>query len=414
MRRRGQKITVRCDFGVSDRCRGSYQISRRAAAKNRKRNDGALICLYCSRTLKFSGRNNPNVKYKSLDDSFFNTIETEGQAYWLGWIASDGSVREDRIQLAIQSRDRVLLERLRAIICDELPIRSIRNGDMVSLTISSSEMVRDVCRWLDIEPGPKSERVGFPDLASDALRWTFLRGFFDGDGSISAPDGEGSPRCSITTSSSRMREAIMDVTSTTYYHDPNEGRLEWNGNNALDFLRRLYDGASYRLPRKYDRYVDWSLWVPALSGGGRYGRELHFRWSKTREDAVPPFKKRASDSGYDLTLVDKVKEAGRVEFFTTGVKVRPAYGWYFDLVPRSSISKTGYVMANSVGVIDRTYTGPILVALMKADPDAPAIELPARIVQLVPRPIVHTEFEEVDTLDATERGSGGFGSTDRE
>ena len=208
-----------------------------------------------------------------------------------------------------------------------------------------------------------------------------------------------------------MREAIINVTSTTCYHDRSGGRLEWNGNNALDFLRRLYDGASYRLPRKYDRYVDWSLWVPALSGGGRYGRELHFRWSKTREDAVPPFKKRASDSGYDLTLVDKVKETGRVEFFTTGVKVKPAYGWYFDLVPRSSISKTGYVMANSVGVIDRTYTGPILVALMKADPDAPAIELPARIVQLVPRPIVHAEFEEVDTLDATERGSGGFGST---
>lgn len=411
MGRRDQKVEVQCDFEVSNRCRGTYRISRRAAARNRERNDGKLICLYCSRATKFMGRANPNAKYKSLDDSFFQTVDTEGKAYLLGWIASDGSVREGRIQIAIQSRDRPFLERLRTIICEKLPVQSIRGGELVGFTINSTEIVRDVCRWLDIEPGPKSAIVNFPDLSSDALKWAFLRGFFDGDGSIPAPTTERSPRCSITTASGRMRTAIMDVTSSAYYHDPEEGKLEWYGNNALDFLHRLYDDASYFLPRKHERYVDWSLWVPALSGGGRYGRKLHFRWTKTRDDAVAPFKKRASDSGYDVTILEKVKEVGRVEFFTTGIKVQPAYGWYFDLVPRSSISKTGYMMANSIGVIDRTYTGPVLVALVKVDSEAPPLELPARIAQIVPRPIVHAELEEVEELDATERGSGGFGST---
>ena len=52
------------------------------------------------------------------------------------------------------------------------------------------------------------------------------------------------------------------------------------------------------------------------------------------------------------------------------------------LVPRSSISKTGYMLANSVGVIDRTYTGNVLVPLIKVDKSMPDLILPARVVQL--------------------------------
>jgi dUTP pyrophosphatase len=118
-----------------------------------------------------------------------------------------------------------------------------------------------------------------------------------------------------------------------------------------------------------------------------------------------------SDSGYDLTIIRRVKQHGLVEFFDTGIKVQPAFGWYFDVVARSSLSKTGYMMANSVGVIDRTYTGTIIIALMRVDRDAPELELPARIAQMIPRPIVHAQIVEVDSLDESERGAGGFGST---
>jgi dUTP pyrophosphatase len=68
-------------------------------------------------------------------------------------------------------------------------------------------------------------------------------------------------------------------------------------------------------------------------------------------------------------------------------------------------------MANSFGVIDRAYRGEILVPLIKLDPQAPDLELPCRIAQLIPRPIVHVEWVLVDNLDETERGEGGFGST---
>ncbi|MCH2111008.1 MAG: dUTP diphosphatase, partial [Polyangiaceae bacterium] len=97
--------------------------------------------------------------------------------------------------------------------------------------------------------------------------------------------------------------------------------------------------------------------------------------------------------------------------YGTGLIVEPPYGWYFDVVPRSSIIKTGYLLANSVGVIDRSYRGELMIPLLKIDPKAPEISLPRRIAQLIPRPIVHMPVAEVQQLGATQRGNGGFGST---
>ena len=73
-----------------------------------------------------------------------------------------------------------------------------------------------------------------------------------------------------------------------------------------------------------------------------------FYYKKLQDRAVEPFKARASDSGYDLTILEKVKTVGMVEFYSTGIAVQHVKeGWYFDMVPRSSISKSGYILANS-------------------------------------------------------------------
>ncbi len=80
------------------------------------------------------------------------------------------------------------------------------------------------------------------------------------------------------------------------------------------------------------------------------------RFKKSRPDAVTPFKARESDSGFDLTILEKVKTNGMVEMYDTGIAVQHVTpGWYFDMVPRSSIIKTGYILANSVGVIDHIF-----------------------------------------------------------
>jgi dUTP pyrophosphatase len=138
----------------------------------------------------------------------------------------------------------------------------------------------------------------------------------------------------------------------------------------------------------------------------------HFKFSKSLKEAVPPSKTRASDSGYDLVILKKIKTVGEVEFYDTGIKIRPIFGYYFNLVPRSSITKTGYMLANSIGIIDRTYHGSVIVPLIKIDKNSPDIQLPAKIVQIIPASIIHVEFNEVNTFEETQRAEGGFGSTD--
>lgn len=132
---------------------------------------------------------------------------------------------------------------------------------------------------------------------------------------------------------------------------------------------------------------------------------------RTSESAVLPTKAHPSDSGFDLTLISAVKSFGDVALYGTGIKVKPPEGYYFDVVPRSSVSKTGYMLANSVGIIDQSYTGEILVALRKVDKTAPDLELPVRMAQLILRPMIPVDMEEVAELPTSERGDGGFGST---
>jgi dUTP pyrophosphatase len=205
-----------------------------------------------------------------------------------------------------------------------------------------------------------------------------------------------------------MLQALRDFADIACYLGRDQ--IEYSGTNALDFLGRLYDRATFFLRRKRDLYVQWSVWVPSL-GGKNHGRLPLLRWVRTDRRAKPPSKERASDSGYDLTLIREVRRHGPLIFYGTGIKIEPDHGFYFDLVARSSIVKTGHILANAIGVIDRGYRGEILVPMYKLVDDAPDLPLPCRIVQLVPRPIVHFDIEEVDSLDDTDRKDGGFGST---
>lgn len=382
---------------------------------NRIKNDFGITCSKkCSNKLKekmYMGRNNPNTTYKNLDDDFFKEINSEGKSYLLGWIASDGNITLSTITISINEKDIKCLESIRDIICKDLPISRVRN--LVSLSINSKTISDHVCKLLNISHGKKSHSVCFPNLYTDELKWSFLRGFFDGDGTVrNISETHRTPDCGITTNSMSMRKSIVDFCGIPCNENEKNNSIYWSGNNALDFLDKLYHNSNYRLNRKYEQYLDISTWVPSISYS-RYYKNEHCKWSKTRKDAISPSKERASDSGYDLVLLEKIKTVGEVEFYDTGIKIKPNFGYYFNLVPRSSISKTGYMMANSIGIIDRTYLGNIMVALVKNNKSAPDLILPSKLVQIIPVPIVHFQLVEVDSFDvnSTDRGVGGFGST---
>ena len=132
---------------------------------------------------------------------------------------------------------------------------------------------------------------------------------------------------------------------------------------------------------------------------------------KSHKDAVLPSKNNPTDAGYDVTLIGVHKKINDVILYKTGIHVKPPDNMYFDLVPRSSIIKTGYIMANSVGIIDAEYTGEILVPLIKINKDMPDLELPIRLMQLIPRKYYNFDVIETSDLTHTCRSDKGFGSS---
>jgi dUTP pyrophosphatase len=129
------------------------------------------------------------------------------------------------------------------------------------------------------------------------------------------------------------------------------------------------------------------------------------------ENAVLPTK-RITDVGYDITIVSVVEQITPITtLFETNVSLQIPLGYYAELVPRSSLSKSGYMLCNSVGIIDPGYTGTIKVKLVQVDPNLPNLELPVRVAQIILKPYIISESYTTNNKIETTRGQGGFGST---
>lgn len=140
---------------------------------------------------------------------------------------------------------------------------------------------------------------------------------------------------------------------------------------------------------------------------------------KLREGAVLPKRATPESAGYDLSAcLDEplTIRAGETVKVPTGISVA-AEGidsCVLLIYARSSTAtKKGLAPANCVGVVDTDYRGEVLVALHNHSSEDRVIEPEERIAQLVITPVFMPEVEEVSELSETERGEGGFGSTNR-
>lgn len=93
----------------------------------------------------------------------------------------------------------------------------------------------------------------------------------------------------------------------------------------------------------------------------------------------------------------------------TALNETPVHYW---MPPRSSISKTGLLLLNSIGVIDKSYRGELMAFLWNTTDKEVAVKKGDRLVQIIaPDMGPITSLHLVSALDATERGEGGFGSS---
>lgn len=127
-------------------------------------------------------------------------------------------------------------------------------------------------------------------------------------------------------------------------------------------------------------------------------------------DATPPKYAHPGDACADVYAFSISGDSNNNVVIGLGFAMEIPEGHVGLLFPRSSIAKTGHGFRNSVGVIDSGYRGELMIKLSKNDNQG-YYKLNERVGQLMILPYPQIEFEEVEQLSDTARGTGGFGST---
>ena len=139
-------------------------------------------------------------------------------------------------------------------------------------------------------------------------------------------------------------------------------------------------------------------------------------YKKIIDNAITPTRGSAAAAGYDLYVPREVDPISifphETKLISIGLAMKIPQGFFGAIFARSGLAtKQGLRPANCVGVVDSDYRGEIMVALHNDSDETKTIEAGERIAQLVLLPFLNINFTEVENLDETERGDGGFGST---
>jgi len=137
---------------------------------------------------------------------------------------------------------------------------------------------------------------------------------------------------------------------------------------------------------------------------------------KRLSENIPlPKYETSGSSGLDLAAnIDRAIEIkpGKSEIISTGLMVAIPKNFEIQIRPRSGLAaKNQITVLNTPGTIDADYRGELKVILINLSDKTFIVKKGLRIAQMVLCPIIKAKLKEVNTLDDTKRGSGGFGST---
>jgi dUTP pyrophosphatase len=133
---------------------------------------------------------------------------------------------------------------------------------------------------------------------------------------------------------------------------------------------------------------------------------------KLSPDAIIPKYAKDGDAGLDLVATSKLSNTSFQVSYGTGLAMEIPKGFVGLVFPRSSIRNTELTLSNSVGVIDSGYRGELQATFNKTRGFGSIdYSIGDKIAQIIIIPYPPIEFEEVQELNNTERGEGGFGST---
>lgn len=211
----------------------------------------------------------------SCNENFFEVVDNEAKAYWLGFMYADGYITSKRkhncrkIGISISKRDVELLHRFKKDIESTHPINEYKaaggfknSNNYVRIIISSEKLVSDAIKLGVFEA--KTEILRFPNSSQvpKKLLHHFIRGYMDGDGSIS----EYKKKKHFAVSFCGTREMLMGIQKFLHVdlalgkrhdNDVNNYSFAIGGNRQVEnILDVIYSDATIFLKRKHAKYVD--------------------------------------------------------------------------------------------------------------------------------------------------------------
>lgn len=210
------------------------------------------------------------VRVRKVNETYFDEIDTEEKAYWLGFLMADGCVRDGRMTLLLSSRDADHIHKFAAAIKTDYPIQQRRSfsmgawRDATFIEVHRAEFVAGLMKHGVV---PRKSHDGKPCLLERSeLQRHYWRGMFDGDGSISKaayPNrnwvGYQANFCGNEAIVNAFAEFIRSRSSHPCTVRPvgNQFSFQFSGVGALQkSLAVLYADASVYLDRKYQIYQD--------------------------------------------------------------------------------------------------------------------------------------------------------------
>lgn len=323
--------------------------------------------------------------------SYFKEIDSELKAYLLSTIIFNVK-KFDINELIIQVEN---TNRFSKDIETELKkITSTIKND--SFVINSNDIIQDILNHCDLNEQNKDIEKYILSLKRE-YAIEFLKAFYEKYSNINENI------CTITSYSKKNLEIFAKFFNIPYTFNKlfNLEQLIYTNVNIIDLLGIIYKN-NYRIKDNlYDQFQK-------LLNNER----PQLKYMKISTDAISPTKANFSDVGYDLSIIGVAKEYNsKTKLYNTGIKLDIPIGYYVEIVPRSSISKSGYMLANSIGIIDCSYKGELFVPLIKIVEYEADIEFPFRCCQLIMRKQIYPDMIETNELQISKRSDGGFGSS---
>jgi hypothetical protein len=205
--------------------------------------------------------NSESLRKYTLDEDYFENVDTSDKAYILGFLLGDGNVDKDFFRLSVQihERDREVLEYIKAQLKSDAPIKKTREH-MITLRVSSYKLITDLVKWNMISK--KAHILKIPEIRED-LYSHLIRGLFDADGSISQGLNKG--RCNIRGNGDALWAVSEVVTRQTgvcqmVHKYDGSSIYELQGRTKVSkFAQWLYQDALFYLSRKHSKFAEAGL-----------------------------------------------------------------------------------------------------------------------------------------------------------